>query len=429
MVPLGSVVQVSQSYGPDRVFRYNGYPDRRHQRRARRRAIRAGQAQAAMERILAETLPNGMKYEWTDLTYQEIIAGNSSVFVFPLCVLLVVLVLAAQYESWTLPLAIVAIVPMALLSAIIGVWLTGGDNNIFTQIGLFVLVGLASKNAILIVEFAKHREKAGVDPVAAALEAARLRLRPILMTSIAFIMGVVPLVLASGAGAEMRHAIGIAVFSGMIGVTFFGLFLTPVFYVLLRAAVLRSAAARRSLPSRMRKVRLMRNYKLLRDCCRRWRCSPRARSGRTITRPEIATPDQFVGVDAAQFSHGRRRARVLEGVQRPAVERAHRAMRSPRITTCASRRRACAKRVRCAAKRSWISRRRCTASAGYTEDARAANDSSRRRRSRTAIRTSTTPASTRSGSWTSSAACVAASKRARPKCSRPKPACTRRRSS
>jgi multidrug efflux pump len=243
MVPLGSVVQVSQSYGPDRVFRYNGYltADVNGGPAA---GYSSGQAQAAMERILAETLPNGVKAEWTDLTYQEFIAGNSSVFVFPLCVLLVVLVLAALYESWTLPLAIVAIVPMALLSAIVGLWLTGGDNNIFTQIALFVLVGLASKNAILIVEFAKDREKTGVDPVAAALEAARLRLRPILMTSIAFIMGVVPLVFSSGAGAEMRHAIGIAVFSGMIGVTFFGLFLTPLFYVLLRAAVLKSHRAR-----------------------------------------------------------------------------------------------------------------------------------------------------------------------------------------
>jgi len=243
MVPLGSVVQVSQSYGPDRVFRYNGYltADVNGGPAA---GYSSGQAQAAMERILAETLPNGVKAEWTDLTYQEFIAGNSSVFVFPLCVLLVVLVLAALYESWTLPLAIVAIVPMALLSAIVGLWLTGGDNNIFTQIALFVLVGLASKNAILIVEFAKDREQTGVDPVAAALEAARLRLRPILMTSIAFIMGVVPLVFSSGAGAEMRHAIGIAVFSGMIGVTFFGLFLTPLFYVLLRAAVVKSRRAR-----------------------------------------------------------------------------------------------------------------------------------------------------------------------------------------
>src|SRR5688572_28626452 len=239
MVPLGSVVQVSQSYGPDRVFRYNGYLTA-DVNGGPAPGYSTGQAQATMERILAETLPNGVKYEWTDLTYQEILAGNSAVFVFPLCVLLVVLVLAALYESWTLPLAIVAIVPMALFSAIVGLWLTGGDNNIFTQIALFVLVGLASKNAILIVEFAKDREKAGVEPVAAALEAARLRLRPILMTSFAFIMGVVPLVFSSGAGAEMRHAIGIAVFSGMIGVTFFGLFLTPLFYVLLRAAVRRS---------------------------------------------------------------------------------------------------------------------------------------------------------------------------------------------
>ncbi len=238
MVPLGSVVQVSQSYGPDRVFRYNGYLTA-DVNGGPAPGYSSGQAQAVMERILAQMLPNGVKYEWTDLTYQEFIAGNSSVFVFPLCVLLVVLVLAALYESWTLPLAIVAIVPMALFSAIVGLWLTGGDNNIFTQIALFVLVGLASKNAILIVEFAKDREQAGVEPVAAALEAARLRLRPILMTSIAFIMGVVPLVFSSGAGAEMRHAIGIAVFSGMIGVTFFGLFLTPLFYVLLRAAVLR----------------------------------------------------------------------------------------------------------------------------------------------------------------------------------------------
>jgi len=195
----------------------------------------SGQAQAAMERILAETLPNGVKAEWTDLTYQEFIAGNSSVFVFPLCVLLVVLVLAALYESWTLPLAIVAIVPMALLSAIVGLWLTGGDNNIFTQISLFVLIVLASKNAILIVEFARDLEHSGKSTVEAAVEAARLRLRPILMTSFAFIMGVVPLVLSTGAGSEMRNAMGIAVFSGMLGVTFFGLFLTPVFYVLMRA--------------------------------------------------------------------------------------------------------------------------------------------------------------------------------------------------
>jgi multidrug efflux pump len=180
-------------------------------------------------------LPKGTQFEWTDLTYQEILAGNTAVLVFPLCVLLVFLVLAAQYESLILPLAIILIVPMCLLSAITGVWLTGGDNNIFTQIGLFVLVGLACKNAILIVEFARELEFQGRRPLQAAIEAARLRLRPILMTSFAFIMGVVPLVLSSGAGAEMRHAMGVAVFFGMLGVTFFGLFLTPVFYLLLRS--------------------------------------------------------------------------------------------------------------------------------------------------------------------------------------------------
>jgi multidrug efflux pump len=236
MLPLGSIVNVSETYGPDKVFRYNGYLTA-DLSGGPAPGYSTGQAKAAMEKILAETLPNGVSYEWTDLTYQEILVGNSSVFVFPLCVLLVVLVLAALYESWTLPLAIVLIVPMGLLSAITGVYLSGGDNNIFTQIAFFVLVGLACKNAILIVEFAKYREDAGASPMTAAIEAARLRLRPILMTSFAFIMGVVPLALATGAGAEMRQAIGIAVFAGMIGVTAFGLMLTPVFFVLLRAAV------------------------------------------------------------------------------------------------------------------------------------------------------------------------------------------------
>ena len=245
MLPLGSIVHVSQSYGPERVFRYNGYLTA-DINGGPAPGYSSGEAKAAMEKILDETLPSGVKYEWTEITYQEILAGNSAVFVFPLCVMLVVLVLAALYESWTLPLAIVAIVPMALLSAITGIWLSGGDNNIFSQIALFVLVGLASKNAILIVEFAKDRELAGVSPFAAALEAAKLRLRPILMTSIAFIMGVVPLVLSTGAGAEMRQAIGVAVFSGMLGVTFFGLFLTPVFYVLLRAAVKTKLVSHRS---------------------------------------------------------------------------------------------------------------------------------------------------------------------------------------
>jgi multidrug efflux pump len=233
MIPLSSLMRVKDSYGPDRVQRYNAYISA-DINGGPAPGVSSGQAQAAMERIARETLPKGVTFEWTELTYQEILAGNTMVVVFPLCVLLVFLVLAAQYESWTLPLAVILIVPMSIFCALLGVKLTGGDNNIFTQIALFVLVGLASKNAILIVEFARELEDHGRSVVQAALEACRLRLRPILMTSIAFIMGVVPLVFSSGAGAEMRHAMGVAVFAGMLGVTLFGLFLTPVFYVLLR---------------------------------------------------------------------------------------------------------------------------------------------------------------------------------------------------
>ncbi|MGX9221336.1 efflux RND transporter permease subunit [Massilia varians] len=233
MIPLSSLMQLKDSYGPDRVQRYNNYVAA-DINGGPAPGVSSGQAQAIMEQLARETLPKGIAYEWTELTYQEILAGNTMVYVFPLCVLLVFLVLAAQYESWTLPLAVILIVPMSILCALAGVKLSGGDNNIFTQIALFVLVGLASKNAILIVEFARELEDHGRSIVDAALEASRLRLRPILMTSIAFIMGVVPLVFSSGAGAEMRHAMGVAVFAGMLGVTFFGLFLTPVFYVLLR---------------------------------------------------------------------------------------------------------------------------------------------------------------------------------------------------
>ncbi|MBS7691351.1 efflux RND transporter permease subunit [Pseudomonas lalucatii] len=236
MVPLSTFVKVEDSAGPDRVMHYNGFITAEINGAAAP-GYSSGQAEAAIGRLLAEELPNGMTFEWTDLTYQQILAGNSAIFVFPLCVLLAFLVLAAQYESWSLPLAVILIVPTVLFSAIVGVILAGGDNNIFTQIGLIVLVGLACKNAILIVEFAKEKQEEGLDRVSAVLEACRLRLRPILMTSIAFIMGVVPLVLSSGAGAEMRHAMGVAVFSGIIGVTFFGLLLTPVFYVLIRRFV------------------------------------------------------------------------------------------------------------------------------------------------------------------------------------------------
>ncbi len=236
MVPLSSLVTVNQSYGPEMVVRYNGYTAA-DINGGPAPGFSSGQAQAAAERIAAETLPRGVRFEWTDLTYQQILAGNSALWIFPISILLVFLVLAAQYESLTLPLAILLIVPMSLMSALAGVWLTGGDNNIFTQIGFMVLVGLSAKNAILIVEFARELEHQGRSAVQAAIEASRLRLRPILMTSFAFIMGVVPLVTSTGAGSEMRHAMGVAVFFGMLGVTLFGLILTPVFYVLLRHMV------------------------------------------------------------------------------------------------------------------------------------------------------------------------------------------------
>ena len=233
MVPLGSIVTISDTTGPESTMRYNAFRSADLNGGAAP-GYSSGQAQAAITRILKETLPAGMAFEWTELTYQQILAGNTAILVFPICVLLVYLVLAAKYESLFVPFAVILIVPMCMLSAICGVWLEASDNNIFTQIGLFVLAALACKNAILIVEFARELEIHGEATVHAAIHAARLRLRPILMTSFAFIMGVVPLVLSEGAGAEIRHAMGIAVFSGMLGVTFFGLVLTPVFYILMR---------------------------------------------------------------------------------------------------------------------------------------------------------------------------------------------------
>ena len=235
MVPLGAVMDVKETFGPETASRYNAF------RAADLNGNPApgyssGQAQAAITKILNETLPQGFSFEWTELTYQQILAGNTAVYIFPLCIFFVFLVLAAQYESLTQPLAVIMIVPMGILFALLGIYFMGGDNNIFSQISLFVLAGLACKNAILIVEFAHHLEKEGDKSILdAAVEACRLRLRPILMTSFAFIMGVLPLVLSHGAGAEMRQAIGIAVFYGMIGVTFMGLIFTPVFYVVLRS--------------------------------------------------------------------------------------------------------------------------------------------------------------------------------------------------
>src|SRR6202790_4019839 len=233
MIPLSSFVNVESSSGPDRVMHYNGFVTAEINGAAAP-GFSTGQAQKIMEDVAHRELPNGMTFEWTELTYQQILAGNTMIYIFPLVVLLVFLVLAAQYESLPLPLAVIMIMPMVLLSAILGVKLSGGDNNIFTQISLIVLVGLASKNAILIVEFARDAEAHGASTLRAILKAAHLRLRPILMTSFAFIMGVIPLVLSSCAGAEMRHGMGVAVFSGMLGVTLFGLVLTPVFYYLVR---------------------------------------------------------------------------------------------------------------------------------------------------------------------------------------------------
>jgi gold/copper resistance efflux pump len=232
-VPLAALLQVSEGSGPDPVVRHNGYAAA-DINGAPAPGVSSGEAIAAMEALARQHLPPGFGFEWTELTYQQIKAGNTSLLVFSLAVLFALLILAALYNSWSLPFAVLLIVPTVLLSSLAAVWLVGGDNNIFTQIGFIVLVGLATKNAILIVEFARQREQQGATVLRAVMDAARLRLRPILMTSLAFIMGVIPLVFASGAGAEMRHAMGVAVFSGMIGVTLFGLFLTPLFYLLLR---------------------------------------------------------------------------------------------------------------------------------------------------------------------------------------------------
>ncbi|KQY51162.1 multidrug efflux RND transporter permease subunit [Lysobacter sp. Root494] len=233
MVPIGSMVKVTETFGPDPVIRYNGHPAADILGEADPRMLSSAEAMEKLEELSQKVLPNGMGIEWTDLSYQQATQGKAAMVVFPLAVLLAFLVLAALYESWTLPLAVILIVPIVMLSALLGVWLTG-DNNVFVQVGLVVLMGLACKNAILIVEFARELEMQGKGIVEAALEACRLRLRPIVMTSIAFIAGTIPLVLSHGAGAEVRSVTGITVFSGMLGVTLFGLFLTPVFYVALR---------------------------------------------------------------------------------------------------------------------------------------------------------------------------------------------------
>jgi HAE1 family hydrophobic/amphiphilic exporter-1 len=242
IVPLGSLLEMKAVTGPDRYVRHNLYSSAEIGG-STAPGFSTGEALATMER-LADGLPPGYDFEWVDLAYQERAAGDTALLVFGLAVIFVFLLLAAQYESWTLPLAIVLIVPMCLLGAVVGLELRGMDNNVLTQIGFVVLVGLAAKNAILIVEFAKQLEDRGMDRFQAAIEAAHLRLRPILMTAFSFILGVVPLVIASGPGAEMRRSIGTAVFAGMIGVTLFGLLFTPLFYV-----VVRGVFSRRRKPS------------------------------------------------------------------------------------------------------------------------------------------------------------------------------------
>ena len=242
MVPLGSLMSVKEITGPDKITRYNMYPAAEING-STLPGVSSGQAIAAMDKLMDAELPPGFGFEWTELSLQQVLAGNTAMLVFPLSVIFVFLALAAQYESWSLPFAVILIVPMCILSSLAGVWLRGMDNNIFTQIGFIVLVGLASKNAILIVEFAKRRQENGLSRFDAAVEAARIRLRPILMTSFAFILGVFPLVISQGAGAESRQLLGTAVFSGMLGVTLFGLVLTPVFYVVAQALAQRRQAS------------------------------------------------------------------------------------------------------------------------------------------------------------------------------------------
>ncbi len=239
MVPLSAVLSVKEVGGPINIGRYNMYPAAAILG-GTKPGVSSGEGIEEMERICNETLPPGMAFEWTEINYMQIDASKNiwNSLIFPLAVVFVFLVLAAQYESWALPLAVILVVPMCILGSLTGVWVTHGDINIFTQIGFVVLVGLASKNAILIVEFAKHqREEGGLSRREATLEACKLRLRPILMTSFAFILGVVPLMLSNGAGAEMRKVLGTAVFSGMLGVTLFGIFLTPVFFYVIEGFI------------------------------------------------------------------------------------------------------------------------------------------------------------------------------------------------
>src|SRR5438034_2019480 len=234
MLPLCTLAHLRDTTGPLMITRYNLYPSATVNGAPAPR-ISSAQAIQAVDALSKQELPSSMTREWTELAFLQNREGNTALFIFPLCLLFVFLTHSAEYESWALPLGIILIVPMSILCALVGIWYRGLDNDIFTQIGFIVLVGLACKNAVLIIEFAKQQEEhEGMKPFDACFSASKLRLRPIMMTSFAFILGVVPLMLGKGAGSEMRRTLGTAVFSGMLGVTLFGIFLTPAFYVAIR---------------------------------------------------------------------------------------------------------------------------------------------------------------------------------------------------
>ncbi len=408
MVPLGSVLDVAWQSGPDRVVRYNMFPGAEVQADAAPGGS-MGTAMAAVRR-LAEHLPLGFGVAWTDLAYQAELAGNAGLLIFPLCVLFVFLVHSAEYESWSLPLAIILIAPMCLPFALLGVWLRGMDNNLITQIGFVVLIGLAAKNAVLIVEFAKQQEDEGKDRFAAAIEAARLRLRPILMTSFAFILGVVPLARAHGPGAEMRQTLGTAVFSGMLGVTALGLFLTPVFFVVIRGFARRPSADGDDRGGRAVARPRPRSFGVHARRTRLPGAGPR-HAGAVRRAGRRRTP-------ATQSRSGGGRASTIRSSPRSSLAR------PSTTTTSRSRRPPSARRARSASRPCSTWRRPSRAAAATHRNASARTASAARAAARSAaaiaVSGSTTSASTPVGSSTSSGGCGARSRPGPPRWRRPR---------